>query len=193
MHVRLLHPTLRASGSPQRTGSAAGARPRTVPIAPWRLVGVLIACLVIAACTPGQAMLEVLPTRAADVTFSQARVIDDDDGFLIGYAVDEVYAGLGRSRDDGASAERLDPASGDLIGAMRVNEVDGEELLDAFVQHWQSASVVERVAGTIGHRSVWTLRHHGGGTTVAYRRDDVVFYAYGEQAGRAAEYVNDLP
>ncbi len=71
--------------------------------------------------------------------------------------------------------------------------MSGEELLDAFVQHWQSASVVDRVAGTIAHRSVWTLRHRGGNTTVAYRRDDVVFYASSEQGDDAPEYVNDLP
>ncbi len=46
-----------------------------------------------------------------------------------------------------------------MIGGIRVNGVSGEELLDAFVQHWRSAAVEERVAGTIAERSVWTLPH----------------------------------
>jgi len=150
----------------------------------------IMACLVVTACGSAQ-LLSLLPTRAGGVTFSQANVIDDT--FLSGHAVDEVYAALGRSRQDGLAADRLDPASGDVIGATRVDGVSGEELLEAFVQHWQSASVVDRVAGTIAHRSVWTLRHRGGNTTVAYRRDDVVFYASSEQGDDAPEYVNDLP
>jgi hypothetical protein len=146
----------------------------------------IMACLVVTACGSAQ-LLDLLPTRAGGVTFSQA------DAFLSGHAIDEVYAALGRSRRDGLAAVRLDPVGGAFIGATRVDGVSGEELLDAFVQHWQSASVVDRVAGTIGHRSVWTLRHRGGNTTVAYRRDDVVFYASSEQGDGAPAYVNDLP
>ncbi len=65
-----------------------------------------------------------------------------------------MYAAMGKSRRDGLAAVRLDPVSGDVIGAMSVDGVSGDELLDAFVQHWSSAAVVERVAGTIADRSV---------------------------------------
>lgn len=190
MHHRRLR-SLKAS-VPRRTGAAAGAPCLSpVHVAPWWLVGMIIACLFVTACGLAHPMLGLLPTRAGGVTFSQAHVIDDT--FLSGHAIDDVYAALARSRRDGLAAARLDPASGDEIGAMRVNGVSGEELLDAFVQHWHSAAVVDRAAGTIGDRSVWTLRHRGGATTVAYRRDDIVFYASSEQDARAPEYVNDLP
>ena len=135
-------------------------------------------------------MLELLPTRAGGVVFSQANVIDD--GFLSGHAVDDVYGALGKSRRDGLAASRLDPGTGDAIGAMTVAGIPGQDLLDTFVRHWQAEAIVSREAEVIGDRDAWVMEHRGGATTVAYRRNDVVFYAYSEADGRARNYVSDM-
>ncbi len=150
----------------------------------------VIAVVAVAACG-SPALLERLPRQAGGVTFAQHNIIDES--FLSGHAVDDVYAALGLLRPDGTAAFRLDPALGDEIGAVTVRGVSGDRLLEAFVDHWSEAAIIDRTMADIGGRSVWVLEHRGGDRTIAYRRGDIVFYTYSESRERAARYIGEMP
>lgn len=145
----------------------------------WLLVFVALAAV---GCDARSDFAALVPERAAGVTFDHTNIIDD--AFPSGHAVDDVYAVLGVSRSDALAISRINSPSGDEIGAVRASGVDGETLLDAFVDNWRSEAIVERSQTDVSDRRVSILHHRAGDTTYVYRRGDVVFYAYSEPTGR---------
>lgn len=116
-----------------------------------------------------QVLLATLPANAGGVNFDSTHVIDDS--FMSGHPVDDVLAALGKRRSDAAVVERFprDGVGGD-IGALAVNGVAGDVLLETVVQTWHAAAVVARAQTTIGDRDVWALEQRGGYFFLAYQR-----------------------
>lgn len=158
------------------------------------LIGLVLAALVAAGCgaVQSQALLATLPTGAGGVTFDTSRVIDDS--FPSGHAVDEVLAALGKRRSDATIVERFprDGVGGD-IGALAVNGVPGDVLLDTVVQTWQAAAVVGRAQTTIGDRDVWALDLRPNYVLLAYQRESTVYWASTDDRSLAEQFIAAMP
>jgi hypothetical protein len=158
------------------------------------LIGLALAALVAAACgaVQSQALLATLPTSAGGVNFDTTHVIDDS--FSSGHPVDEVLAALGKRRSDATIVERFprDGVGGD-IGALLVNGVAGDVLLDTVVQTWLAAAVVGRAQTTIGDREVWVLDFRPGDVFLAYQRESTVYWASTEDRSLADQFIAAMP
>jgi hypothetical protein len=159
------------------------------------LIGLVPAALFAAAgcaVVQSQALLATLPTTAAGVHFDTPRVIDDS--FLSGHPVDEVLAALGKRRSDATIVERFprDGVGGD-IGALLVNGVAGDVLLDTVVQTWLAAAVVGRGQTTIGDRDVWVLEHRVPYFFLVYQRGSTIYWADSDDRSLAEKFVAAMP
>jgi len=158
------------------------------------LIGLVLAAAVAAGCgvIQSQALLATLPTSAGGVTFDTSRVIDDS--FLSGHPVDDVLAALGKRRSDATIADRY-PRTGEggSIGALAVNGISGDVLLDAVVQTWHAAAVVGRAQTTIGDRDVWALEQRGGYFFLAYQRGSTVYWADSDDRSLAEQFIAAMP
>ena len=158
------------------------------------IVLVLAALFAAAGCSAvqSQALLGTLPTNAGGVNFDTTHVIDDS--FLSGHAADDVLDALGKQRSDATIVERgpRDGVGGG-IGAIVVNGVGGEILLDTVAQTWQAAAVVGRTQVTIGDRDVWVLEQRGGYFFLAYQRRSTVYWASSDDLSLAEQFITAMP
>lgn len=137
-----------------------------------------------------QALLATLPTSAAGITFDASEVIDNS--FNLGYAGDAVLAALGKSREDATMVDRYSVEGDAEIGALVVNGVAGDLLLDTFVRTWDPATIA-RTEATIDNRDVWTLEIRGGHFTMAYQSGSTVYWADGPDRALTEQLVAAMP
>jgi len=157
------------------------------------LVGLVLAALVGAGCgvVQSQELLATLPTSAGGVTFDTSRVIDDS--ILSGHQVDDVLAALGKRRSDATIVERFSRVGGGGIGALVVNGVPGDVLLDTVVQTWHAPAVISRAQTTIGGRDVWALELRPNHVFLAYRRGSTIYTAGTDDRPLAEKFVTAMP
>jgi hypothetical protein len=158
------------------------------------LIGMVLAALIAAGCgaVQSQALLATLPTSAGGVTFDTSRVIDDS--FLSGHPVDDILAALGKRRSDATIVDRYPSTGvGGSIGALAVNGISGDVLLDTVVQTWLAAALVGRAQTTIGDRDVWALDIRPNHVFLAYRRGSTIYWADSDDRSLAEQFVAAMP
>lgn len=169
----------------------------TWPHRTWKsLLCFVLATLLVSGCAfMGPGLVQTLPQKAAGVDFDLVQVVDD--AFMSGHAVDDVLASLGKERSQATAVFRDASTGAGGVGALRVDGVSGEKLLDAVVKTWLNEATVSRTQTTIGDREAWVLETRTGHITIAYRRGDVVYLAFGEDLNLVERFVRggvrDLP
>ena len=138
-----------------------------------------------------QALLATLPTSAAGITFDASEVIDNS--FNMGYAGDAVLAALGKRREDATMVDRYSVEGDAEIGALVVDGVAGDLLLDTFVRTWDDPATIARSETTIDNRDVWTIETRDGRFTMAYQSGATVYWAYGPDRALTQQLVAAMP
>jgi hypothetical protein len=157
------------------------------------LVSVILAALAATGCgvVQSQALLATLPASAGGVNFDTSRVIDDSHSS--GHPVDDVLAALGKRRSHATIVERFSRVGEGDIGAMVVDGVPGDVLLETVVQTCDAPAVVARTQTTISGRDVWTLDIRPGHVFLAYRRGPTLYWASTNDHARAEQFVAAMP
>jgi len=139
----------------------------------------IIITLVLSGCAmiPMHSLGDRLPRSAAGVSFGSLVAVDN--GYLSGHAIDDVLVKLGKTRDDAVAYFRTASGTEEVVGAVRVDGIDGATLLQAVADSWMSAATVARSETTIGDRIATVLETRDGSITVAYQRDDIVYLVTG--------------
>jgi hypothetical protein len=153
----------------------------------------LVLAFVIGGCgvLRAQSLMDTLPVRPAGVQLDGSRVIDES--FLSGHPADDALADLGKRRSDATIVERNASRGDAIVGAIVVDGVAGDVLLDVIVETWFAASVVRRDSLSLGPREVWTLEHRGGRFTLVFAKGDVVYYVMASDAMLAQAIVSEMP
>ena len=138
-----------------------------------------------------QALLATLPTSAAGITFDASQVIDNS--FNMGYAGDAVLAALGKRREDATMVNRYSVEGDAEIGALVVNGVAGDLLLDTFVRTWDDPAAIARTEATIDNRDVWTIETRDGHFTMAYQSGATIYWAIGSDRALTEQLVAAMP
>jgi hypothetical protein len=140
---------------------------------------------------PANRLLSALPAAAGGIDFDTVRVIDDS--FLSGHLVDDVLTALGKSRSDAAVVFRGDSAGGTTIGAIAVQGVGGQDLLDACVENWGAPAVIRRSQRVVNGANGWELEMRDGQLNVFYPRGNTVFVAWSEQRNVLEAVLGNMP
>lgn len=138
-----------------------------------------------------QALLATLPTRAAGIFFDTSSVIDDS--FMIGYAGDSVLAALGKRREDATMVDRYSSEGDGEIGALVVDGIAGDLLLDTFVRTWDEPAAIARTEATIDGRDIWAIETRGGYFTMAYQSGATVYWARASDRALTEQLVAAMP
>lgn len=138
-----------------------------------------------------RALLATLPTSAAGITFDASQVIDNS--FNMGYAGDAVLAALGKRREDATMVDRYSVEGDAAIGALVVNGVAGDLLLDTFVRTWDDPATIARTEATIDNRDVWIIEIRDGHFTMAYQSGTTVYWADGPDRALTQQLVAGMP
>jgi hypothetical protein len=138
-----------------------------------------------------QALLATLPTSAAGINFDAIRVIDNS--FNVGYSSDDVLAALGKRREDATVVVRYQSGGEVRIGALVVDGVAGDLLLDTFVRTWEDPAAIARTQATIDNRDVWTIETRDGRFTMAYQSGATVYWATGPDRALTEQLVAAMP
>ena len=133
--------------------------------------------------------MATLPTEVAGISLDGVQIVDES--LWVGHAVDDVLATLGKRRSDATSVFRY---GGQIyIGAMTVSQVTGEALLEACVQAWDAAAVIQRDEITIAGKTGWELtERHRDSLTFFYQLGDVVYVAWSDSRPLKA-VIADMP
>ena len=112
---------------------------------------------------------------------------------MSGYASDDVLAALGKRREDATVVERY-PSEGDVgIGALVVDGVAGDLLLDTFVRTWEEPAAIARTEATIDGRDIWAIETRGGYFTMAYQSGAIVYWARASDRALTEQLVAAMP
>lgn len=145
------------------------AHPERVMALPFAILGVVS----LLACSAQSSLLASLPHAAGNVQLDRAVVVDA--GFTSGHPVDDVLASAGKTRADAVAVFRYSATDDASIGALLIQGLSGAETLEAVVQHWQEAAVINRAQVKVGGRQAWYLESRSGSVTAVYDRGEVVY------------------